>query len=594
MKEEESLRTYTNLLAGKKKRIAETEIKSRHPFWLFSVESPKDIKISGELESDQYTLATMQAKHDEDDVYNLDKECISKICETPINQIIFHTLEEKTARNKLKFRYPKFSLPDLAMLKELELTSGSEQDITYINDVINLFNHVHHGTELKNQEVREVLEKYDFTQPISEDNNWNIYNKLIDCVSVDDGNDENKEGDMLNVFLEGVITRTLGSSKRKISQTVKVSYLDLLVQLHKQRLDMKTFKPDQNTDLDLDSYIKSVEKEEKNKGRRKETNKPFVYDELKDPEGKVFEYDEWDFRTNTYFRRYTKVKELSSVDFYNYGGDCKTKVRKNTVLALVEDHRGLINNYKKILTSLLIEITYRKNQTDGDRFNLDKVLDYVIDKKRGVPREDVYECITKKKFDVSVLFLVDVSGSTKTLLSNNNTRVIENIAATILVLVQTFSGLLNFEIGGYSGLGPDDVRYLPLKKFKEKNTRETESNIFELAPCDENRDGAAIRHATYKLISQDTKGKVLLHISDFEPCDTQYYGSYGLSDTKMAYREALSKGVASFGIGIRGERSHLEPRSLFPNDNYILVEDTSDLSRRLIDLMFKIVKVYGV
>ena len=69
----------------------------------------------------------------------------------------------------------------------------------------------------------------------------------------------------------------------------------------------------------------------------------------------------------------------------------------------------------------------------------------------------------------------------------------------------------------------------------------------------ENRDGAAIRHSTARLLASAAKTKILILLSDGKPLDCgcrQYSDRYAQADTKKALQEARIKGVFPFCITI--------------------------------------------
>jgi nitric oxide reductase activation protein len=94
------------------------------------------------------------------------------------------------------------------------------------------------------------------------------------------------------------------------------------------------------------------------------------------------------------------------------------------------------------------------------------------------------------------------------------------------------------------------VDFAILTDFDEPATRRLGQRIGSIAPLHQNRDGAAIRHATKKLLARSARNRLLVLISDGKPLDDGYADEYSLEDTKMALREARMKGIDPFCITV--------------------------------------------
>lgn len=92
-----------------------------------------------------------------------------------------------------------------------------------------------------------------------------------------------------------------------------------------------------------------------------------------------------------------------------------------------------------------------------------------------------------------------------------------------------------------------------VKEFEGTSRSEAAARIGGLEPQHQNRDGAAIRHATRKLVATGARVQLLILISDGKPLDDGYAEEYALDDTKMALREAVGKGVDPYCLTIDRE-----------------------------------------
>lgn len=102
-----------------------------------------------------------------------------------------------------------------------------------------------------------------------------------------------------------------------------------------------------------------------------------------------------------------------------------------------------------------------------------------------------------------------------------------------------------------------------------------------LVPQRQNRDGAAIRHASAKLLKRDAKHRLLVLLSDGKPLDgDQYHGDYAVEDTKKALQEARCLGIVPFCVTIDHEATeHL--RRLYGDTWFTVVDRVESLPRRL-------------
>ncbi|HEY7531489.1 MAG TPA: nitric oxide reductase activation protein NorD, partial [Nitrospiraceae bacterium] len=110
-----------------------------------------------------------------------------------------------------------------------------------------------------------------------------------------------------------------------------------------------------------------------------------------------------------------------------------------------------------------------------------------------------------------------------------------------------------YAIYGYSGQGRGNVDFLVIKDFVDCLGGKTAQRLAGLTPLRHNRDGAAIRHATAKLLACEAKTKLLIVISDGRPLDDSYKDEYSVEDTKVSLREAKHKGIHPFCITIDRE-----------------------------------------
>ncbi|MCX6004650.1 MAG: hypothetical protein NT082_03155, partial [Chloroflexi bacterium] len=125
---------------------------------------------------------------------------------------------------------------------------------------------------------------------------------------------------------------------------------------------------------------------------------------------KLFNYEEWDFRAKHYLPEWCCIREkvLGEGSSYFYE---KT----------LESQKILAAELKRQFEKLPAELLYKaKNLDDGDEYDLDLVINELLDKRAGhTPSGKVYWKKKKIQRDVAVVFLLDMSGSTADLISKS-------------------------------------------------------------------------------------------------------------------------------------------------------------------------------
>jgi nitric oxide reductase activation protein len=148
---------------------------------------------------------------------------------------------------------------------------------------------------------------------------------------------------------------------------------------------------------------------------------------------------------------------------------------------------------------------------------------------------------------------VDVSGSTSRQLEGGR-RVIDVEREGLVLLCEALEAVGDhYALYGYSGQGRGQVDFLVIKDFADRLGGQAAHRLAGLTPLQQNRDGAAIRHATTKLLAREAKTKLLIVVSDGRPLDDGYKDEYSLEDTKAALREAKRCGVHPYCITIDRE-----------------------------------------
>jgi nitric oxide reductase activation protein len=220
-------------------------------------------------------------------------------------------------------------------------------------------------------------------------------------------------------------------------------------------------------------------------------------------------------------------------------------------------------------------------QADGDELDVDAAVRLCAERAAGADLSDrIYVRRERKERDVAAAFLVDVSGSTSRQLGNGR-RVIDLEKEGLVLLCEALEAVGDqYALYGYSGQGRGQVDFLVIKDFADQLGGKAAHRLGGLAPMRQNRDGAAIRHATAKLLAREARTRLLVLISDGRPLDDGYKDEYSLEDTKAALREARQRRVHPFCITIDRE-ADAYVRRMYGDVQFAVIDHLEALPMRL-------------
>jgi len=325
-------------------------------------------------------------------------------------------------------------------------------------------------------------------------------------------------------------------------------------------------------------------------------------------EPKTFTYDEWDFRAMDYKPRWCMVREKPMAE-----GD--TTFYQETL----HSYSSLMNQIRRQFEMLAPEQLKKiKHLPDGDDFDLDAVVEAVIERWTGLqPDDKVYWRRNKIERDVAVVFLLDMSASTAEAIDEAHRlaedwdapddpveymvwlrnrrsegqrrsykRIIDLEKESIVLLITALETIGDiYGIYGFSGYGRDNVEFYVIKDVEETLSDKIRRRIDKITPLHATRMGPAIRHATSKLAKQDARTKLLFLISDGRPQDRGYSREgvekeYAVHDTKMALTEARRLGITPFCLTV-DKAGHDYLATMCQDMGYEVLTDISSLPSRL-------------
>jgi len=353
-----------------------------------------------------------------------------------------------------------------------------------------------------------------------------------------------------------------------------------------------------------------------------------IIESVAEDDVQVFHYDEWDYRIKAYRPGWC---ELHQRTLREGSGESYEKT--------LHEHQWLAHAVRKQFEMLRPEGMGRvKRLLDGEEFDLDAVIESVVDKKAGDGLKDkVYWRRRKTQRSVAVSLLLDMSLSTDERIDQDiryftshgvlNTepparasrngpgkRIIDLEKESLVLLMEALEQLGDeYAIYGFSSAGRGDIQFFVIKDFQESSSDHVRNRLDKIVPLQGTRMGAAIRHAAAKLDAAGAETKVLLLVSDGRPQDRGYgtlpwemedpnkgryhaldstmrllgpdgimadEKDYAVHDTKSALNEARDRGITPFCLSIDKE-GHDYLKAMCGDIGYEVVSSIEALPRRL-------------
>ena len=278
-------------------------------------------------------------------------------------------------------------------------------------------------------------------------------------------------------------------------------------------------------------------------------------------------YPEWDVHTQRYRMDWCRVSEA------------EVTTKPDATRFAIADRAGL----RRALARLGLGIDRYPRQAQGDDIDIDAVIEARIELLAGAaPDEDVFIDSIRRRRDLSVLLLLDVSGSAAESAEGGKT-VHEQQRSAAAALALTLHELGDrVALYAYHSQGRASVRLMPVMRFGEGAGPLVLSRLGSLEPGGYSRLGAAIRHGSALL--QDHGGtprQLLVVLSDGLAYDHGYEPAYGAADARRALGEARSQGVACLCLSIGASTDHESLRKVFGKFAHAALPTPDQLSHAL-------------
>ena len=245
----------------------------------------------------------------------------------------------------------------------------------------------------------------------------------------------------------------------------------------------------------------------------------------------------------------------------------------------LEKYSGLVLQLRRTFEGIRGVDRRLKRQPDGDDVDLEAIVEA---QWVGIAGEELPDRLfTKSKRierDTAVIFMVDVSGSTKGWINDAERE-------SLVLLCEAIEALGDqYAIYGFSGMTRKRCELYRIKSFHEGYNDEVKSRIAGIKPKDYTRMGVTIRHLTYLLRNIEAQTRLLVTLSDGKPDDYDgYRGEYGIEDTRQALIEARRAGIHPFCITIDKTARDYLPR-MYGEASYTLVNDVKNLPGKVSEI----------
>ena len=283
-------------------------------------------------------------------------------------------------------------------------------------------------------------------------------------------------------------------------------------------------------------------------------------------------YDEWDFRRQSYRKNWCALRELTTHPVYDAFA-AQTLEKYLHLVAEIRRHFEALRGEDKLL----------KAQPLGDDIDLDALVTARADAHTGVEMtERLFTRKNKAERDLAVVFMVDVSGSTKGWINEAERESLVLLCEALEILRDQYA------IYGFSGMTRNRCEIYKIKTFAEPYDREVRARISGLRPQDYTRMGVTIRHLSNLLNQVEARTRILITLSDGKPDDYDgYRGDYGIEDTRQALLEARHAGIHPFCITIDTEAGDYLPH-MYGHASYVVVDEVRKLPLKVADIYRKL------
>jgi nitric oxide reductase NorD protein len=239
-------------------------------------------------------------------------------------------------------------------------------------------------------------------------------------------------------------------------------------------------------------------------------------------------YPEWDANRRSYRPDWCTVREV------------EPRIKPSATQA-IDSAIGV----RRPLARLGMGLHRRHRQPQGDDIDIDAAVEARVEVLAGsVPDEAVYLDSLRRRRDLSVLLLLDISGSAAEPGTVGRTVHQQQRAAVSDLAVALHDLGDRIALYAYYSQGRTAVNLVPVKRFDDHLDARVIRRLNSLEPGAYSRLGAAIRHVSAVLEARGgTSRRLLVVLSDGLAYDHGYERAYGAADARRALTEARRRGT---------------------------------------------------
>ncbi|KUH69540.1 nitric oxide reductase activation protein [Mycolicibacterium novocastrense] len=252
-----------------------------------------------------------------------------------------------------------------------------------------------------------------------------------------------------------------------------------------------------------------------------------------DTEGRT--YPEWDFQRRRYRADWCTVLEIEA------------PIEEGQTLARPDVHA-----LRRPLTRLGIGLDRCHRQTQGDDIDVDAAVEARVETLAGsTPDEAVYLDNLRRRRDLAVLILLDISGSAGEAGTFGQTVHEQQRAAAAALTIALHELGDRVALYAFQSQGRSSVNLMPVKRFDDHLDAMVMRRLGSLTAGAYSRLGAAIRHGSAVMREKaGTSRRLLVVLSDGLAYDHGYERLYGAADVRKALGETRREGIGCLCLSI--------------------------------------------
>lgn len=276
-------------------------------------------------------------------------------------------------------------------------------------------------------------------------------------------------------------------------------------------------------------------------------------------------YPEWDVHQHRYRKDWCTVREVEAT------------ANKSAARFAMPDRVAL----RRALARLGLGVDRYHRQAQGDDIDIDAVIEARVEMLAGsAPDEAIFLDSLRRRRDLSVLVLLDISGSTAEPGTEGKTVHEQQRAAAAALTLALHELGDRVALYAYCSQGRSAVTMTPVKRFGEEPSARVLERLGGLEPGAYSRLGAAIRHGTAVLQDHGgTRRQLLVVLSDGLAYDHGYEPRYGGADAHRALSEARRDGIGCLCLSVGASTDGEALRRVFGSSAHAALSSPEQLKQ---------------